>query len=67
MTPERIDAALIREAVRVQRDKTLLAVRDLADRIRLDEPSERSYGRKVRSAKQFRDELVAGLEALGKP
>lgn len=69
MTPERIDAALIREAVRVQRARTLLDVRDAIDRIPVYEPgrTSASYDRVRRTAEQFRTDLVAALKALDSP
>lgn len=60
-----IEATLLAEVSRVQHDKTLLAVRDLADSIKTTEPNERSYGSKDRTAQQYKHELLAGLRRLG--
>lgn len=65
MGEERITAALIQEAVRVQRDKTLLEVRDLIDSTAAQEYDRRSYSNKPRSAVQFKQDVLAGLRALG--
>lgn len=57
------EAALLREVARVQHDKTLQAVRDLVDSIKVETPDGR-YDTKKRTAAQFRTDLIAGLQQI---
>jgi len=58
------EAALLREVAQVQRNKTLLDVRDLIDGIRTEKAATRGYGMDPRTAKEFRDDLVRALQQL---
>lgn len=61
-----VDADLVRESARIARDKTLLEVRDLVDRIKVTEPNpdRYAYSDKARTAEQFRNDLRAELRRL---
>lgn len=58
------EAALLREVARLQRDKTLLAVRDIVDSIPVAEYDKTRYRDVGRSAENFRKDLLRRLKAL---
>lgn len=60
------EADLLREVAKVQRDKTLQAVRDLIEGIKVSDYSTRSYSDEPRPAAQFKSELLDGIKAMVK-
>jgi truncated hemoglobin YjbI len=60
-----LEAALLHEVSVIQRDKTLLLVRDAIDSIPVDmEDRQRSWGRVDRKAVDFKRDLLHRLETL---